>query len=79
MGEQQRQRPWATSLSVHYVQRMTVDRDAQLEQRVEPALKRLRVKVTPVIEKDAQPVPGHPSLPTRAEVRRQPGKDQLLP
>lgn len=68
MGEQERQRPRPAALHVHHVQFLTGDLHALLAQPVEPGLKRLGVKVTPVPEERVQPGARHASFPSWPEV-----------
>ena len=68
MGKQQRQRVRTATLSVHHVQCVTRDLSTLLAERVEPELKRVGVKDTPVLREGLEPVAGHASLPARPEV-----------
>ena len=70
MGQQQRQRAWTATFSVHHVQCMTCDVCPLLTQSVEPELKSAGVKHTPILQEGFQPVAGHASLPTRPEIHR---------
>jgi hypothetical protein len=68
VGEQQRERAWPATFSVHQVQSVTRNLSTLLAQGVEPELKRVRVKGTPVLQKGLQPIAGHASIPAWTEV-----------
>src|ERR1022692_395937 len=70
MGQQQRQRAWTATFSVHHVQCMTCDVCPLLTQSVEPELESAGVKHPPVLQEGFQPVAGHASLPTRPQIHR---------
>ncbi len=63
MGEQQWERVWPATLSVHQVQTVTRNLNALLAQGVEPELKPVGVKGTPVLQQGVEPVAGHASIP----------------
>ncbi len=60
MGEQQRQRARTATFGVYHVQRVSPDLGALLAQSVEPELKSVGVKHTPVRQEGVQPVAGTP-------------------
>jgi hypothetical protein len=63
VGEQQGERAWPATFSVHQVQSVTRNLSTLLAQGVEPELKRVGVKGTPVLQKGVQPVARHASIP----------------
>jgi hypothetical protein len=62
VGEQQGERGWPATFSVHHVQSVTRNLSTLLAQGVEPELKRVGVKGTPVLQKGGEPVAGHASI-----------------
>jgi hypothetical protein len=63
VGEQQGKWAWPATFGVHQVQSVTRNLSTLLAQGVEPELKRIAVKGTPVLQKGVQPVAGHASIP----------------
>lgn len=68
MGEQQRQGARTATFSVHHMQRLSRDLGALLAQGVEPELKPVGIKDTPVLQEGVQPVARYASLPALPEV-----------
>jgi hypothetical protein len=68
VGEQQRQRARTATFNVNHVQCATPDFRTLLTQSVEPALKGVGVKHTPILQKSVQPIGRDASVPARSEV-----------
>jgi hypothetical protein len=63
VGEQQGKRAWPATFSVHQVHSVTRNLSTLLVQGVEPELKRVGVKGTPILQKGVQPAAGDASIP----------------
>jgi hypothetical protein len=63
VGEQQREGAGPATFSVHQVQSVTRNLSTLVAQRVEPELKRVGVKGTPIFQKGVQPIAGHALIP----------------
>jgi hypothetical protein len=61
---------------MHHVQNLPADHSAELRQSVKALLKVNGIKRPPIIKQTAQPTAGHTLLPSRTQVRRQPGSRQ---
>jgi deazaflavin-dependent oxidoreductase (nitroreductase family) len=72
MGEQQRQRPRATTFGVNQMQRLSGDLNPPLVQRVKLQLKSATIEASPIIEEGLEPVARHPSVPAPPEAGRPP-------